>query len=88
MFSFSAWSVLALQLFITLKAAAAAVNITNTPPTSSFWYENIAHNGISPFIANGDQWKVYRNIKDFGAFGDGVHDDTDAFVAAVNYGKI
>lgn len=51
---------------------------------SQFWYEEIEHNGISPFIANGSSWKVYRNVRDYGAKGDGHHDDTEAILAAVN----
>ena len=66
MFLLSLYISLVVQLCFTLGISAAAINVTNTTATSSFWYENIAHNGISPFIANGDQWKIYRNVKDFG----------------------
>ena len=52
---------------------------------STYWYEQIQHNGISPFIKNGNKWQVYRNVKDFGAKGDGTTDDTEAILAAVNY---
>jgi glucan 1,3-beta-glucosidase len=34
---------------------------------SSYWYENIQHQGISAFGASG--YKVYRNVKDYGAKG-------------------
>jgi glucan 1,3-beta-glucosidase len=34
---------------------------------SSYWYENIAHQGISAFGPAG--YAVYRNVKDFGATG-------------------
>jgi glucan 1,3-beta-glucosidase len=33
----------------------------------SYWYENIAHQGISAFGPSG--YQVYRNVKDFGAKG-------------------
>lgn len=34
---------------------------------STYWYENIAHQGIAPFAPSG--YQVYRNVKDFGAAG-------------------
>jgi hypothetical protein len=35
--------------------------------TSSFWMENMAQNGVSPFAPSG--YKVWRNVKDYGAKG-------------------
>jgi glucan 1,3-beta-glucosidase len=35
--------------------------------TTPYWYESIAHQGISAFGPSG--YKVYRNVKDFGAKG-------------------
>lgn len=35
----------------------------------SYWYEAIAHQGISAFNDNPATYKVYRNVKDYGAKG-------------------
>lgn len=51
---------------------------------SDFWLPNVPHNGTSPFLLNAPNYHIYRNVRDFGAVGDGVHDDTDAFNAAID----
>lgn len=48
-----------------------------------FWMETIKHTGISPFL-NDSSYSVYRNVKDFGAKGDGKTDDTAAIQAAID----
>lgn len=37
--------------------------------STTYWYETIAHQGISAFNANKATYKVYRNVKDYGAKG-------------------
>ncbi|KAK3898482.1 glucan endo-1,3-beta-glucosidase [Staphylotrichum tortipilum] len=73
------------MLFI-LPILALAVGCAAAPAASGYWYESIEHNGISPTITNGKNWKVFRNVKDYGAKGDGTTDDTVAIQQAINTG--
>ncbi|WYZ42264.1 hypothetical protein EsH8_V_001159 [Colletotrichum jinshuiense] len=62
--------------------------VSNATPTKhaaeDWWMARIHQRGSSPFAPAG--YKVWRNVKDYGAKGDGVADDTEAINLAISSG--
>ncbi|KAJ5220442.1 CAZyme family GH55 [Penicillium chermesinum] len=65
-----------------LKGAVSKVQAD----AASFWLEDIKHQGVAAFNPDPSGYKVFRNVKDYGAAGDGTTDDTAAINKAISDG--
>jgi glucan 1,3-beta-glucosidase len=73
---------LTLRVLLSVNPSTAApiaqTAVTPQVGASGYWFESIQRQGQAPFNPNPAAYTVFRNVKQLGAKGDGVTDDTDA----------
>jgi glucan 1,3-beta-glucosidase len=51
------------------SSCSKSLGAGTSAPSDPFWMESIKHQGTSPFNPYPSSYKVFRNVKDFGAKG-------------------
>jgi len=76
----------ALLLPASLAAAVPSNNALQSRQSNNYWLADIKHQGTVPF-GNDTAFKIFRNVKDYGAKGDGTTDDAAAINQAITDGN-
>ncbi|KAF2660462.1 glycoside hydrolase family 55 protein [Lophiostoma macrostomum CBS 122681] len=76
-----------LQTVVGSAPTAQAANIEAATADPGYWLKDIKKQGIAAFNADPANYKVFRNVMDYGAKGDGVTDDSDAINRAISDGN-
>ncbi|PHH61775.1 hypothetical protein CDD81_7986 [Ophiocordyceps australis] len=69
----------------TMGTVSNSTMAANSSSKAGWWFGEIARQGRAPYNEN-SEYKVFRNVKDFGAVGDGQTDDTKAINEALSSG--
>lgn len=83
--SFRLWALVIVSAYLTYVAALgsecpAPLGGGYACDGEPYWLEKMKHQGIAAYNPNATDYKVFRNVKDYGAVGDGVTDDTQAIM--------
>lgn len=71
---------------ISTVSTSSSSTVVSPPACTDHWLAKIDHQGFAPYVPSPSSYKVFRNVKDFGAEGDGESDDTEAINRAISEG--